>query len=206
MQKYIFNKMLSEKREYISGTIILTCIISVVIVCMQIAEKLLLMLQNDWYKNSIEVLLVSDHLIREKMGLIIGIVLVIVSIIFLFCVVVYSLKLKLDIVKERERISVYLVIGYTRSQVIMAIFWGKAIELGIASVFGVLLAYMLWKILCGQELFYSFMELIDKEVSFNLRFVIVCFVVFALIGFINISYNINRKVGLMDMKGGDGNE
>jgi len=205
MIKYIFNKYFAEKKDMISSVIIVGCITSVVMVCVQIALRLNMMLEDDWYKNSIEILSAGDPFIREKTGVIIKFVFALLAFILAFCVIVYILKIKLDITREKERLSVFLVLGYTKKQVTGFQFVGKMFELIIGCIVGLVISYLLWLLLCQQDVFKDFFGLIDKKLSYRMSAMLVSFVLYSLITLIATYMVIGSNIGLMDMKG-DGNE
>lgn len=201
MIQYVFKRMISEMKETIGNTLVVSCIVAVLTICFQIVRRLTLMLDNDWYKNSMEVAAIGDYYIREKMGVIISVVFVIIGILYLFCVVIYGLKLKLDIMKERTRISVFQILGYTRMQMLFSLYIGKILELIIASFVGCFVAYSIWSILCKQKKFLYFMTLINEDIKFQVESVGVNIGGLLILSFIVIYWVLRKNVHMMDMKG-----
>ncbi len=203
MIQYLINKIYDEKKTTIGNIIVTTCILSVLAVCVQIASRLMLMLKDDWYKNSVEIASNGDPFIREKMGVIIAFVFSIIAVIYIFCVVVYIIKIRLDIIKERSRMAMFKMLGYFNLQLAKDIFLIKIVEMVVASVLSVVVAFFIWKVLCMQKVFIEFMTLLDDNMDFNIVVIGFNVIVLMIVSFPSIYICTQRCVHLTDMKGED---
>lgn len=203
MIQYLINKMYDEKKTTIGNIIVTTCILSVLAVCVQIASRLMLMLKDDWYKNSVEIASNGDPFIREKMGVIIAFVFLIIAVIYIFCVVVYIIKIRLDIVKERSRMAMFKMLGYINMHLAKDIFFIKIVEIVVASVLSAIVAFCIWKVLCMQKVFIEFMTLLDDNMDFNFMVIGFNVIVLMILSFPGIYICMQRCVHLTDMKGED---
>ncbi len=203
MIQYIYKKMLEEVKETIGSIMIGAFVIAVLTVCLQIILRLSMMLENEWYKNSLELAAIGDYFIREKMGVIVKSVSATIGIIYAFCLVIYLLKIKLDIVKERERISVFWVLGYTRMQMCGLLYVSRLCLLVASTVFGGVFAYIAWLVICRQEIFYNFMTLINEDMSFKPWTLGVNAAALAVLLLPTIYLVLRLNVHMMDMKGAE---
>ncbi len=203
MIQYLINKMYDEKKTTINNIIVTTCILSVLAICVQIASRLMQMLKDDWYKNSVEISSNGDPFIREKMGVIIAFVFSIIAVIYIFCVVIYIIKIRLDIVKERSRMAMFKILGYINMQLAKDIFLIKVVEIIVASVLSTVVALLIWKVLCMQKIFMEFMTLLDDNMDFNIMVIGFNVIVLMILSFPSMYICIQRCVHLTDMKGED---
>lgn len=199
MTTYIWKKMVVNRKETVGNILFVSCIVAVLIVCWHVIEKIREMVQNDWYKYSMEVASIQDPFIRDKMGAILWMVMVLVGIVIVFCFVLYALKLKMDIIKERQRISVFQVLGYTSLQRIHALYLGKLAELLPAAVVGSVLAACMWKLLCKQELLVELMTMMDDNLKFQWQSGWLLAILLAVLGYVVIFLVIRKKTNITDM-------
>jgi len=201
MIQYIYKKMLEEVKETIGSIMIGAFVVAVLTVCLQIILRLNMMLENEWYKNSLEVAAINDYFIREKMGVIVKSVSATVIIVYVFCMVIYLLKVKLDIVKERERISVFWVLGYTRMQMCGLLYISRLCLLVASVALGSILSYIAWRLICKQDIFYNFMTLINEDMSFKPHLLGVNAVGLTVLILPTIYLVLRFNVHMMDLKG-----
>lgn len=199
MTKYIIKKMVSEWKETAGNIIFVSCFMAVLIICLHVAARIQGMVKNEWYKNSLEVASINDAFIREKMGAILWAILVLLGIISIFCLFLYALKLKLEIVKESRNISVFQVLGYTMWRRTGALYVGKMLEILISSIISSILSYVIWNCLCNQKIFLGLMTMMDEKAEFQQIFVWIVFSIFAVWNFFIIFWVIKKKINTMDM-------
>ena len=111
MMKYIIKKMITDRKTTIGNIIFTSCLMAVFMICCHVIIRLQKMVKNKWYENSIEAASINDAFIREKLGAILWMLLILVGIISIFCLVVYALKLRLEIIKQESTINVDASVG-----------------------------------------------------------------------------------------------
>jgi len=194
MVRYIIKKMFSDWKTTIRNILFISCLMAVLMICCHVAARIQKMVKNEWYKNSLEVASIHDAFIREKMGAILWMILILVGIISVFCLLVYALKLKLDIVKEGGHIMVFQILGYTKQRQIGALYLGKMIEILPSSVIGGIVAYNIWNYLCKQKIFLSLMTMMDERAEFQLLIVCLVLLIFAVWNFFIIFWVIRKTL------------
>ncbi len=201
MIQYIYKKMICDKKETIGDILIISCIIAMLTICLQIVSKLTMVLKDNWLEDRLQVVEITDTFIRGKLGVIIVFVFLIIGIIYVFGIVLFGIKLQLEIVKERAKISVFQVLGYTNVQISISLFIGKMIEIIVALLFGTIFAWGIWKILCEQDVFYNFIIIFDNNIGFQMEWTLINMFVMIFFSFPVIYMALRKKVHIMDMKG-----
>lgn len=193
MVRYIIKKMLSDWKTTIRNIIFISCLMAVLMICCHVAARIQKMVKNKWYKNSLEVASINDAFIREKMGAILWMILILVGIISIFCLLIYALKLKLDITKEGRHIFMFQILGYTKQRQTGALYLGKMIEILPSFVIGSIVAYNMWNYLCRQKMFLGLMTMMDEKAEFQLVIVCLVLLVFTVWNFFIIFWVMRKK-------------
>jgi Predicted permease. len=152
------------------------------------------MVKNKWYKNSLEVASINDAFIREKMGAILWMILILVGMISVFCLVVYALKLRLDIIKEDKHIKLFQILGYTKQRQTGALYFGKMIETLLSFITGSIIAYNTWNYLCKQKIFLGLVTMMDERADFQLLVIWIVLLVFVIWNFLIIFWVIKKTL------------
>lgn len=201
MTQYIYNKKVSEVKDLLGNVIIMSLVLMILTLCMQLASKLQPVLDGDWYSRCLAEGLVHDYTMKDKIEVMVNMIYVIIGLIYVFFFVIYIIKQKLDVVKERDKLSVFFVIGYTRVR--MSIIWyvGKAVELIAGALIGGLSARGIWVLLQKNKQFSDFLIVINKDMDFDVEYILINLVVLLIISLPTIYWIIRRNVKTMDMKG-----
>ncbi len=201
MTQYIYNKKVSEVKETLGNTMIMSLVLVILTLCMQLAANLEPVLSGEWYSRCLAKGLVHDYTMKDKIEVMANMVYVIIGIIYVFFFVIYIIKQKLDVVKERDKLSVFLVIGYTRVR--MSIIWyaGKALELIVGTLIGGLTACGIWRLLQKNKQFSDFLGVINKDMNFNVKYILSNLIVLLIVSLPITYLIIRRNVKTMDMKG-----
>lgn len=202
MTKYIWNKMKTDWKETVGNILLTSCLIAILIVGCQLAGKITDMLENDWYKKSVAQAAVRDPFIKEKLGMILWTILIIVAIIVVFCFMLYGLKIKLDVTKEGNRIGLFQVLGYTTLRRSGSLYIGKMLEIIPACVIGSVAGFWIWKILCKQKVFAELILLMKDSERFLVSYAVGIYAIFALWTYVNVLWQTVKKRNLaMILKG-----
>ena len=194
MMRYIIKKMISDWKTTIGNILFISCLIAVLMICCHVAMRIQRMVKNKWYKNSLEVASINDAFIREKMGAILWMILILVGIISVFCLVVYALKLKLDIIKEDKHIKLFQILGYTKQRQTGALYFGKMIETLLSFITGSIIAYNTWNYLCKQKIFLGLVTMMDERADFQLLVIWIVLLVFVIWNFLIIFWVIKKTL------------
>lgn len=206
MLKYVINKMAAERKESLGNILFVSCILAVLEVCFHVMDRIGSMVENDWYKNSMEVSFITDPFIREKMGAILWAVLLLLGIITLFCLVLYALKQKMDYRKEERRIALFQVLGYTGMRRAGAWYVGKLTELVAASVVGSGMGFGIWTALGRQKNFHELMTMMNENLEFHPGIACMNVLALALLGLAVTCRETGRKTNMAVMLKGAENE
>ncbi len=202
MLKYIINKMIAERKDTIGNIVLYSCIMSMLMVCMCIIMNINAITANANYKNGLLAAGIADPFIREKMDAIFGIMNVLSLILITFFSVLYFLKIKADIINERQRIAMFQVLGYSDFRRGMTIFVGKTIELIIPTIIGMVIANSIWSVLCSQETFYTLMTVLDEKIYFRIKYSVPVIIILILITFVSSMLIMRKRINLVsDLKG-----
>ncbi len=193
MMRYIIKKMISDWKTTIGNILFISCLIAVLMICCHVAMRIQRMVKNKWYKNSLEVASINDAFIREKMGAILWMILILVGIISVFCVV-YALKLRLDIIKEDKHIKLFQILGYTKQRQTGALYFGKMIETLLSFITGSIIAYNTWNYLCKQKIFLGLVTMMDERADFQLLVIWIVLLVFVIWNFLIIFWVIKKTL------------
>lgn len=201
MTQYIYNKKVSEVKETLGNTMIMSLVLMIFTLCMQLTANLEPVLNGDWYSICLAKGLVHDYTIKDKIQVMVNMVYVIIGIIYVFFFVIFIIKQKLDVVKERDKLSVFFVIGYTRVR--MSIIWyaGKVVELIAGALIGGLSACGIWMLLQKNKQFSDFLGVINKDMDFNVKYIMTNLIVLMIVSLPITYLIIRRNVKTMDMKG-----
>ncbi|MDE7308241.1 MAG: hypothetical protein K2N61_06180 [Lachnospiraceae bacterium] len=194
MIRYIIKKMISDWKTTIGNILFISCLMAVLMICCHVAARIQRMVKNKWYKNSLEVASINDAFIREKMGAILWMILILVGIISVFCLVVYALKLRLDIIKEDKHIKLFQILGYTKQRQTGALYFGKMIETLLSSIAGSIIAYNTWNYLCKQKIFLGLVTMMDERADFQLLVIWIVLLVFVIWNFLIIFWVIKKTL------------
>ncbi len=194
MMRYIIKKMISDWKTTIGNILFISCLIAVLMICCHVAMRIQRMVKNKWYKNSLEVASINDAFIREKMGAILWMILILVGIISVFCLVVYALKLRLDIIKEDKHIKQFQILGYTKQRQTGALYFGKMIETLLSFITGSIIAYNTWNYLCKQKIFLGLVTMMDERADFQLLVIWIVLLVFVIWNFLIIFWVIKKTL------------
>ncbi|MCI9369921.1 MAG: hypothetical protein HFH65_06310 [Lachnospiraceae bacterium] len=194
MMRYIIKKMISDWKTTIGNILFISCLIAVLMICCHVAMRIQRMVKNKWYKNSLEVASINDAFIREKMGAILWMILILVGIISVFCLVVYALKLRLDIIKEDKHIKLFQILGYTKQRQTGALYFGKMIETLLSFITGSIIAYNTWNYLCKQKIFLGLVTMMDERADFQLLVIWIVLLVFVIWNFLIIFWVIKKTL------------
>lgn len=194
MMRYIIKKMISDWKTTIGNILFISCLIAVLMICCHVAMRIQRMVKNKWYKNSLEVASINDAFIREKMGAILWMILILVGIISVFCLVIYALKLRLDIIKEDKHIKLFQILGYTKQRQTGALYFGKMIETLLSFITGSIIAYNTWNYLCKQKIFLGLVTMMDERADFQLLVIWIVLLVFVIWNFLIIFWVIKKTL------------
>lgn len=194
MIRYIIKKMISDWKATIGNILFISCLMAVLMICCHVAMRIQRMVKNKWYKNSLEVASINDAFIREKMGAILWMILILVGIISVFCLVVYALKLRLDIIKEGKHIKLFQILGYTKQRQTGALYFGKMIETLLSSITGSIIAYNIWNYLCKQKIFLGLVTMMDERAEFQLVIIWIILSVFVIWNFLIVFWVIKKNL------------
>ncbi|MCI8717039.1 MAG: hypothetical protein K1W19_00850 [Lachnospiraceae bacterium] len=194
MMRYIIKKMISDWKTTIGNILFISCLIAVLMICCHVAMRIQRMVKNKWYKNSLEVASINDAFIREKMGAILWMILILVGMISVFCLVVYALKLRLDIIKEDKHIKLFQILGYTKQRQTGALYFGKMIETLLSFITGSIIAYNTWNYLCKQKIFLGLVTMMDERADFQLLVIWIVLLVFVIWNFLIIFWVIKKTL------------
>ncbi len=203
MLKYIISKLLVERKDTIGNIVLYSCIMSMLMVCVCIIVNINIITTNDEYKNGLLAASISDPFIREKMDAMFGIINVLSLILILFFSVLYFLKIKSDIINERQRIAMFQVLGYSDFRRGMTIFIGKMVELIIPIIIGMIIANSIWSFLCSQETFNTLMTVLDEKIHFKIKYSVPAIIILMLITFIASMWMMKRKINLVSSLKGE---
>ncbi len=202
MLKYIIKKMITDYKDTIGNMVVNACIMSMLTVCICIMTNISVIIESDIYKNGLSVANVADPFIREKMGAIFGIMNMLSILLIMFFSVLYFLKLKSDIIKERQRIAMFQVLGYSDFRRGLAVFTGKMLETIIPTVAGFVIANSIWQSLCKQKTFYTLMSVLDEEIYFKVGYVVPAVIILMVITFIGSMVMMRKRMNLVsELKG-----
>lgn len=201
MKQYVLKRMLSEWKETIGNICLVSCVMTVLIVCFQIGARIKEIIDNKWYKESLEIIKVHDPFISDKMGVIMSVILAVLVVVCIFCLILYALKLKMDIIKESRWISVFQILGYTNIRRIATLYLGKILEMSFAFLLGTGVSYGVWDYLCKQEKFYELMIFMEERAVFDYAFAWMSFGILAVESLLIISLVIKFRTSIMDIKG-----
>ena len=202
MLKYIINKMIAERKDTIGNIVLYSCIMSMLMVCMCIIMNINTITANVNYKNGLLAAGVTDPFIREKMDAIFGIMNVLSLILITFFSVLYFLKIKADIINERQRLAMFQVLGYNDFRRGMTIFVGKTVELIIPTIVGMVIANSIWNVLCSQEIFYTLMTVLDEKIHFRIKCLVPVIIILILITFVSSMLIMRKRINIVsDLKG-----
>ncbi len=194
MVRYIIKKMISDWKTTIGNILFISCLMAVLMICCHVAVRIQGMVKNKWYKNSLEVASINDAFIREKMGAILWMTLILVGIISAFCLVVYALKLRLDIIKESKYIMIFQILGYTKQRQTGALYFGKMIETLVSFVTGSIIAYNTWNYLCKQKIFLGLVTMMHEKAEFQLLIGLIVLFIFLIWNFFIIFLVIEKTL------------
>ena len=186
--------MISDWKTTIGNILFISCLIAVLMICCHVAMRIQRMVKNKWYKNSLEVATINDAFIREKMGAILWMILILVGMISVFCLVVYALKLRLDIIKEDKHIKLFQILGYTKQGQTGALYFGKMIETLLSFITGSIIAYNTWNYLCKQKIFLGLVTMMDERADFQLLVIWIVLLVFVIWNFLIIFWVIKKTL------------
>ena len=202
MLKYIINKMIAERKDTIGNIVLYSCIMSMLMVCMCIIMNINTITANVNYKNGLLAAGVTDPFIREKMDAIFGIMNVLSLILITFFSVLYFLKIKADIINERQRLAMFQVLGYNDFRRGMTIFVGKTVELIIPTIVGMVIANSIWNVLCSQEIFHTLMTVLDEKIHFRIKCLVPLIIILILITFVSSMLIMRKRINIVsDLKG-----
>ena len=171
-------------------------------VCMCIIMNINTITANVNYKNGLLAAGVTDPFIREKMDAIFGIMNVLSLILITFFSVLYFLKIKADIINERQRLAMFQVLGYNDFRRGMTIFVGKTVELIIPTIVGMVIANSIWNVLCSQEIFYTLMTVLDEKIHFRIKCLVPVIIILILITFVSSMLIMRKRINIVsDLKG-----
>lgn len=201
MVQYIYKRMISKPRDVVGNILIIACVLAMLTICIQIGSKLVMIIDAKWLEERLQVVAITDMFIRRKLKAVTGFVFAIICIIYIFGIVLFSMKVKLEIMTERSRIGLFKIVGYKDMQICLPVFLGKSLEIFAAAIVGLLISWGVWELLCNQQVFLNFIKIFDDNVSFQPIWIIVNTLIVIFEAFPVVYLVQRRNVSIMDVKG-----